>query len=227
LNLYTYVSNNPLIYSDPSGNSQIIDGSAFETRVLGSNGVLYNSNGSIAWDYYLDLRNKDRRAFDKLANSGKGISQDQMMVMRLTLSFVTYADDGTLILLMESDGQHGLAKGIMEKYGVKAGEKIVLNTSSKISLFDSINFEKKQLGKKYGEHMIDYPGMTYQEYKAYANNIFKKPDKVVFDAKNGEFYYLRGKDLLRVKSNGDFVSLYPGADSTIVTRAINEANGGR
>ncbi|QQZ61577.1 RHS repeat-associated core domain-containing protein [Paenibacillus sonchi] len=227
LNLYTYVSNNPLIYSDPSGHSQEIGGSAFESRTIGSNGVLYNKNGSVAWDYYLAWRKSDRLGFDKLANSGKGISKDQMMVMRLTLSFVTYADDGTLVLLMESDGQYGLAKGIMEKYGVKVEEKIVLKNTAKIANFNSINFDNKQLGKKYGEHKLDYPGMTHQQYKEYAISIFENPDRAVFDANNNEFYYIRGDDLLRVKENGDFISLYPGADSTRVKRAINEANGGR
>ncbi|WP_244157874.1 RHS repeat-associated core domain-containing protein [Paenibacillus typhae] len=125
-NLYTYVHNNPLIYVDPMGHAATIDGSAFETRTIGSNGVLYINNGTVAWDYYLAWRNSDKLAFDKLANSGKGISQDQMMVMRMTLSFFAYVEDGSIVLMMESNGQGGLAKGIMEKYGVKAGTKIVV-----------------------------------------------------------------------------------------------------
>ncbi|OMD48446.1 hypothetical protein BSK56_11780 [Paenibacillus borealis] len=225
LNLYTYVSNNPLIYTDPT--MQEIGGSALETRTIGSNGVLYNNNGTVAWDYYLAWRNSDRLAFDKLANSGKGISNDQMMVMRMTLSFFAYVEDGSIILMMESNGQGGLAKGIMEKYGVKTGEKIILKSTAKIANFKSINFDNKQFGGEYGEHKLDYPGMTHQQYKDYANNIFENPDRVVFDANYNEFYYIRGNDLLRVKENGDFVSLYPGADSTRVIRAINEANGGR
>jgi len=39
-----------------------------------------------------------------------------------------------------------------------------------------------------------------------------------------EYLYIKGKDLLRVKENGDFVSLYPGADTARVTNAIK--NGG-
>ncbi|MET3211345.1 UNVERIFIED_CONTAM: RHS repeat-associated protein [Paenibacillus sp. PvR008] len=61
LNLYIYVSNNPLIYVDPTRCTQEIGGSEFDTRTIGSNGVLYNKNdGSVAWDYYLGWRKKDR-----------------------------------------------------------------------------------------------------------------------------------------------------------------------
>ena len=86
---------------------------------------------------------------------------------------------------------------------------------------DTINYDSKQVGKKYGEHMVDYPDMKdYTEYKKYADEIFKTPDQIVHDAKNGEYYYIKGNDLLRVKENGDFVSLYPGAESGRVINAI-------
>ena len=90
---------------------------------------------------------------------------------------------------------------------------------------DNINYDSKQVGKKYGEHMKDYPDMKdYTEYKDYADEIFKSPDQFIHDVKNGEYYYTKGDDLLRIKENGDFVSLYPGVDSGRVTDAIN--NGG-
>ena len=90
---------------------------------------------------------------------------------------------------------------------------------------DNINYDSKQVGKKYGEHMKDYPDMKdYTEYKDYADEIFKSPDQIIHDVKNGEYYYTKGDDLLRIKENGDFVSLYPGVDSGRVTDAIN--NGG-
>lgn len=112
---------------DPTGRTQEIGGSGFDTRRIGSNGVLYNKNdGSVAWDYYLGWRKKDRIGFDKLANSGKEISKDQMMVMRLPLSFITYLDDGSLALMFESNGQHGMAKETMEKYGIKKSSKIII-----------------------------------------------------------------------------------------------------
>jgi len=73
--------------------------------------------------------------------------------------------------------------------------------------------------------MKDYPGMKdYNDYKKYANEVFESPDRIIHDVKNEEYYYTKGKDLLRIKENGDFVSLYPGAESGRVLDAIE--NGG-
>lgn len=87
---------------------------------------------------------------------------------------------------------------------------------------NSINYDQKQIGKKYGEHKKDYPDMkNYSEYKDYADEIFESPDQIIQDSRNKEFYYTKGDDLLRIKENGDFVSLYPGATSERVLDAIN------
>lgn len=87
----------------------------------------------------------------------------------------------------------------------------------------SVNFSDKQLGKKYGEHRDDYPHFKeYTQYRDYALNVFSNPEKIIFDPSCDEFYYIQGKDLLRVKSNGDFVSLYPGATSPRVLDAIKK-----
>ena len=87
----------------------------------------------------------------------------------------------------------------------------------------SVNFDNKQLGKKYGEHRKDYPQFKeYAQYRDYAMDIFNDPEKIIFDPSCDEFYYIKGKDLLRVKSNGDFVSLYPGATSDRVVDAIKK-----
>ena len=45
---------------------------------------------------------------------------------------------------------------------------------------------------------------------------------IVHDTANKEFCYLHGSDLLRIKENASFVSLYPGANTTQVWRAISE-----
>lgn len=65
---------------------------------------------------------------------------------------------------------------------------------------------------------------NYNEYKDFSNDIFKNPEKIVYDKVNDEYLYIRGNDLLRVKPNGEFISTYPGVSSSRVTNAIK--NGG-
>jgi hypothetical protein len=40
------------------------------------------------------------------------------------------------------------------------------------------------------------------------------------DLAKGEIYYIRGNDLLRVSEAGEFISLYPGANSQRVIDAM-------
>lgn len=90
---------------------------------------------------------------------------------------------------------------------------------------NEINYDSKQVGKKYGEHKLDYPDMKdYTDYKDLAEDIFNSPDQIIHDTVKGEYYYTKGNDLLRIKENSDFVSLYPGAESERVLNAIK--NGG-
>lgn len=58
------------------------------------------------------------------------------------------------------------------------------------------------------------------DYKAYADNIKKYTEKIIYDRHKDEFYYLKGNDLLRLKPNGDCISLYPGAFSERVINVI-------
>lgn len=84
-----------------------------------------------------------------------------------------------------------------------------------------LKIKNKQIGHKFSDHKKDYPEFKdYKEYKKYCEYVFKNHDKVIVDIKKHEFYYIKGKDLLRVKPNGEFVSLYPGADSPRVVNAI-------
>ncbi len=84
-----------------------------------------------------------------------------------------------------------------------------------------IEFSKKQVGKKWGEHMKDYPELkSYGEYKDFAQDVFNNPEKIFYDKFEDEYLYVRGKDLLRTKPDGSFVSIYPGADSARVTKVI-------
>ena len=62
---------------------------------------------------------------------------------------------------------------------------------------------------------------SYSEYEQFAKNAFRNPDKIVLDYQNGEYFYIKDNNLLRVKLNGEFVSLYPGADSSKVINTIN------
>ena len=63
---------------------------------------------------------------------------------------------------------------------------------------------------------------NHTEYREYADKVFSEPDRIIHDVKNGEYYYIKGNDLLRIKENGDFVSLYPGAGSGKVLDAIED-----
>ena len=69
--------------------------------------------------------------------------------------------------------------------------------------------------------MVHYPNMSnYKDYENSINDIFENPDKIILDNLNNEYYYVRGDDLLRIKTNGEFVSLYPGVNSDLVKKAI-------
>ena len=127
-------------------------------------------------------------------------------------------------------GAKAVSKG-MEKMGVNpakikkltgidiSGSEVNKSVSRTTKNIKNIIFDNKQVGKKWGEHMKDYPNLkNYSEYKNYANKVFKNYDKKVFDKVKNEWYYIKGKDLLRLKSDGTFISLYPGADSP---RVIN------
>ena len=65
---------------------------------------------------------------------------------------------------------------------------------------------------------------NYNDYINRIENTFNNPDKIVFDAKNNEYLYINGEQLLRLGESGEFISLYPGANSARVTNAIE--NGG-
>jgi len=85
-----------------------------------------------------------------------------------------------------------------------------------------LHTSSKQVGWKYGEHKLDYPELnSYLEYVDKIYNVFENPDMIILDEVNSEYYYIQGEDLLRITTNGDFVSLYPGAGSNRVTNALD------
>ena len=68
--------------------------------------------------------------------------------------------------------------------------------------------------------MVHYPNMSnYKDYENSINDIFENPDKIILDNLNNEYYYVRGDDLLRIKTNGEFVSLYPGVNSDLAKKS--------
>lgn len=84
-----------------------------------------------------------------------------------------------------------------------------------------LNIDSQQLGKKWGKHKYDHPELSsYTEYEQFAKDIFNNPDKIILDSTNGEYFYIKGNDLLRVTLDGDFISLYPGADTALVNKAL-------
>lgn len=86
-----------------------------------------------------------------------------------------------------------------------------------------LEINTKQLGKKWGKHKTDYPNLnSFNEYSDFCKDIFNSPEKIIFDKANDEYLYIKGNDLLRVKTNGEFVSAYPGVSSSRVTKAIEE-----
>jgi len=90
---------------------------------------------------------------------------------------------------------------------------------------NKINLNDYNVGNKYRTHKYDYPDMkSHIEYRDLAEKVFKTPDMVIFDELYDEYYYLKGNDLLRLKPNGNFISLYPGAKSDRVINAINALN---
>ena len=60
------------------------------------------------------------------------------------------------------------------------------------------------------------------EYKKLLDDVFRKPDKIIQNIENNEFLYITGNDLLRLTNEGNFVSLYLGANSGKVLSALEK-----
>jgi hypothetical protein len=77
-----------------------------------------------------------------------------------------------------------------------------------------------QFGKKYGEHMKDYPGMNHKDYRALADSMYDNPSlqRYAYPSNSlrfaGETHIVEGNNLLRLDPAGNFRSLYPGVPST-------------
>ncbi|SCW32657.1 RHS repeat-associated core domain-containing protein [Eubacterium ruminantium] len=112
-------------------------------------------------------------------------------------------------------------KGSISEYNSKMAEYLDEAGGDRPNI--DIKIKSQQLGKKWGKHMNDYPDISsYTEYEEKVKDIFNDPDKIILDSANGEYLYIKGKDLLRIKLSGEFVSLYPGVDSSRVADALNK-----
>lgn len=78
-----------------------------------------------------------------------------------------------------------------------------------------LQYDTKQIGKKYGEHMKDYPGISHNEYLNLAKKIYSDPlsNKITYSPNalmySGETHYYNGGNLLRIAPDGTCRSLYP------------------
>ena len=129
---------------------------------------------------------------------------------------------GGAVLTMNGANTYNNARNSRRSASEKLNE---LRVEEQAKTPENVIYDSRQVGKKWGKHKTDYPNMNnYNDYRNYANDVFKTPDKIIYDAKNKEYLYVKGNDLLRIGENGNFISLYPGADSAKVTDAI--AKGG-
>lgn len=89
---------------------------------------------------------------------------------------------------------------------------------------DEINIDSKQLGKKWGAHKGEWPEIkTHNDYKAKIQQVYTDPNaKYTLGTGNyeGEILIESGNDLLRVDTNGNFISLYN--TSSLTARALKK-----
>jgi hypothetical protein len=108
----------------------------------------------------------------------------------------------------------GLASGMRSAYKAKENPwtgKSKIDTSVK----QGLQYDTKQIGKKYGEHMKDYPGVSHDDYLNMAKDIYSDPlsTKITYPSNApkypGETHYYNNGNLLRIAPDGTFRSLYP------------------
>jgi hypothetical protein len=143
--------------------------------------------------------------------------------------------------IMEANGQTGVVSGwkvvpgvmtmynlevaLDHTYTVGVGMWVVHNCAASAvpPEPENLTFDNGQVGQKWGKHMRDYPDMKdYNAYKARAQEVFDNPDKVSYNPgqNGGRFHYTQGNDLVIVRNNGEFESLYPGANTPVVLKGI-------
>ena len=205
LNWYAYCYNNPVKYIDPSGRI-VTDWDAENLtdegiREIARLTILYEEAKANDDRTGMDLAHKraeEIRATQKKNQNDSGNLAVCVIFMPLMLSGCT-----------PSDRNYWLESNIVWK-----SSAIVERLGPQSIVFDST-----KLGHKYGKHRSEYAGMSYADYQSYAIDVFNNPSMIIYDYEQDEFYYIKGDDLLRLKPDGSFVSLYPGANSERVRKA--------
>ena len=95
--------------------------------------------------------------------------------------------------------------------------KGAIETNANNTNFDNktLEYDNKQLGKKYAKHRFDYPNLSYEDYYQMANDIYNNPDAIIYHYPTsaphypGETHYIYNGNLLRLDPSGKFRSLYP------------------
>ena len=97
----------------------------------------------------------------------------------------------------------------------RAKEAHVNPWTGKFNVRQELQYDTKQLGRKYGEHMKDYPNMSHDDYLNMAKEIYSNPlsTKTTYPTNApmypGETHYQNNGNLLRIAPSGKFRSLYP------------------
>jgi len=229
LHKYLYANANPMTYYDPSGYfsiSHVVIGIAISSVLAGivSGVFAYLRTGSLKEALWSGVKSA---AFSAVMSI---ICLKFPAVVPYLLSFGI----GTIayqILTGEFDGMDAaeiathivvqtIFWSLFRSYapGLGSGAK----SNVKKNPFENIEIDTKQLGKKWGKHKYDYPQLKdFNEYVNLIDDVFHNYDRIIYDSLNGEYYYIKGSDLLRVGEAGNFISLYPGAGSQRVINAIN------
>ena len=249
LNVYTYCGNSPVGYVDPSGHIPIApllakagaNGAAdFMTQLFMN--YYFNSNtagdigasiGAVNWwqvarstlEGLIPWKTPGGRlgraavtaVGDVLVNAlyyGNDYSVEQAL-QDFGIGFIGDLAGGGLGELISKYGSKSVAIGL-KKLGISDSQIVKLTGTGAI---DSVTFTNAQLGEKFRKHKNQYNFNSYIDYKNYALDIYSHPDQIIFDSRYNEYYYIKGNDLLRLKPDGTFISLYPGADSDRVINA--------
>ena len=239
LHKYLYANANPVTYCDPSGYSSYAAEQNAAMIIMGNLSEMVSTAASVAWNFYL----KFKASMPMLVASATGMAaflSNSPVFMDICARFASgdltvpelcnqiietfnIIDQSVWDHIYEATNRgHSSSSSGSSSGGNGASGNFDPNKWLQKVKNLTLKFSDSQLGKKWGEHMKDYPNLkSYKEYKNYAQQIMDSPDSIIVDVNKGEYYFIKGIDLLRVQFDGNFVSLYHGANTDRVINAIN------